>query len=139
MSRTLHSPFLLGFDEFERVVDRVTRSADGYPPYNIERIASAAGQAERLRITLAVAGFLRNQLEITIEEGQLVIRGRQKEDKEHHFLHRGIAARQFERVFLLADGMKVAAADLSNGLLTVDLIRPEPARLVKKIDIMMRD
>jgi HSP20 family molecular chaperone IbpA len=139
MSRTLHSPFLLGFDEFERVVDRVTRSADGYPPYNIERIASAAGQAERLRITLAVAGFLRNQLEITVEEGQLVVRGRQKEDKEHHFLHRGIAARQFERVFLLADGMKVAAADLSNGLLTVDLIRPEPARLVKKIDIMMRD
>jgi HSP20 family molecular chaperone IbpA len=139
MSRTLHSPFLLGFDEFERVVDRVTRSADGYPPYNIERIASAAGQAERLRITLAVAGFLRNQLEITVEEGQLVVRGRQKEDKEHHFLHRGIAARQFERVFLLADGMKVATADLSNGLLTVDLIRPEPARLVKKIDIMMRD
>ncbi|HKH80946.1 MAG TPA: Hsp20 family protein [Methylovirgula sp.] len=139
MSRTLHSPFLLGFDEFERVVDRVTRSGDGYPPYDIERIASAAGQAERLRITLAVAGFVRDQLDITVEEGQLVIRGRQKENKERHFLHRGIAARQFQRVFLLADGMKVAAADLSNGLLTVDLIRPEPARLVKKIDIMMRD
>jgi len=139
MSRTLHSPFLLGFDEFERVVDRVTRSGDGYPPYDIERIASAAGQAERLRITLAVAGFVRDQLDITVEEGQLVIRGRQKENKERHFLHRGIAARQFQRVFLLADGMKVAAADLSKGLLTVDLIRPEPARLVKKIDIMMRD
>jgi len=139
MSRTLHSPFLLGFDEFERVVDRVTRSGDGYPPYDIERIASAAGQAERLRITLAVAGFVRDQLDITVEEGQLVIRGRQKENKERHFLHRGIAARQFQRVFLLADGMKVAAADLSNGLLTVDLIRPEPALLVKKIDIMMRD
>ncbi len=139
MSRTLHSPFLLGFDEFERVVDRVTRSGDGYPPYDIERIASAAGQAERLRITLAVAGFVRDQLDITVEEGQLVIRGRQKENKERHFLHRGIAARQFQRVFLLADGMKVAAADLSNGLLTVDLIRPEPARLVKKVDIMMRD
>lgn len=142
MSRTLtsHSPFLLGFDEFERVVDRVTRAAsDGYPPYNIERISGTGGQAERLRITLAVAGFLRNQLEITVEERQLVIRGRQKEDKERHFLHRGIATRQFERVFLLADGMQVAGADLSNGLLTVDLVRPEPARLVKKIDIMMRD
>jgi HSP20 family molecular chaperone IbpA len=139
MSRTLHSPFLLGFDEFERVVDRVTRVADGYPPYNIERIAGSGGQAERLTITLAVAGFLRDQLEITIEEGQLVIRGRQKEDQERHFLHRGIATRQFERVFLLADGMQVARADLSNGLLIVDLVRPEAARLVKKIDIMMRD
>src|SRR5579863_9061067 len=140
MSRTLHSPFLLGFDEFERVVDRVARAAsDGYPPYNIERISGTDEQAERLRITLAVAGFLCDQLEITVEEGQLVIRGRQKEDKERHFLHRGIATRKFERVFLLADGMQVAGADLSNGLLTVDLVRPELARLVKKIDIMMRD
>jgi HSP20 family molecular chaperone IbpA len=139
MSRTLNSPFLLGFDEFDRAVDRVTRVADGYPPYNIERIAGCEGQAERLRITLAVAGFLRDQLEITVEEGQLVIRGRQKEETERHYLHRGIAARQFQRVFLLADGMQVAAADLSNGLLSVDLIRPELVRLVKKIDIMMRD
>jgi HSP20 family molecular chaperone IbpA len=139
MSRTLHSPFLLGFEEFERVVDRVTRAADGYPPYNIERIAGTGTQAERLRITLAVAGFLRDQLEITVEEGQLVIRGRQKEEGERQFLHRGIAARQFERVFLLADGMHVAGADLANGLLSVDLVRPELPRLVKKIDIMMRD
>ena len=139
MSRTPHSPFLLGFDEFERTVDRVSRAADGYPPYNIERIGSQDGQAEKLRITLAVAGFCRDQLDVTVEEGQLVIRGRQKAEKERHFLHRGIAARQFERVFLLADGMQVAVADLCNGLLTVDLIRPEPARLVKKIDIMMRD
>lgn len=140
MSRTLHSPFLLGFDEFERVVDRVARAAsDGYPPYNIERISGTGGQVERLRITLAVAGFLRDQLEITVEEGQLAIRGRQKDDKQRQFLHRGIATRQFERVFVLADGMQVAGADLANGLLSVDLVRPEAARLVKKIDIMMRD
>jgi HSP20 family molecular chaperone IbpA len=139
MSRTLNSPFLLGFDELECTIDKLTRVADGYPPYNIERIIGTGGQVERLRITLAVAGFLRDQLEITIEEGQLVIRGRQKEEKERRYLHRGIAARQFQRVFLLADGMQVAEADLCNGLLTVDLIRPEPPRLVKKIDIMMRD
>ena len=142
MSRTLtsHSPFLLGFDEFERLIDKATRPAsDGYPPYNIERIAATDGEAERLRITLAVAGFARDQLEITVEEGQLVIRGGQSEDRERHFLHRGIAARQFQRVFLLAEGMKVAGADLLDGLLTVDLVRPEQARLVKKIDIMMRD
>jgi HSP20 family molecular chaperone IbpA len=139
MSRTLHSPFLLGFDAFERIVEGATRTADGYPPYNIERIAGTGERAERLRITLAVAGFACDQLEITVAKGQLVIGGRQKEDKERHFLHRGIAARQFERVFLLADGMTVAAADLADGLLTVDLVRPEQARLVKKIDIMMRD
>jgi len=142
MSRVpnLNSPFLLGFDEIERALDKVTRAAtDGYPPYNIERVARDGNQAERLRITLAVAGFTRDQLEVTIEEGQLVIRGRQQEDKERHFLHRGIAARQFQRVFLLAEGMQVAGADLTNGLLSVDLVRPEPIKLVKKIDIIVRD
>ena len=141
MSRmTSNSPFLLGFDEIERAIDKVTRAAsDGYPPYNIERIAKTEGQAERLRITLAVAGFLRDQLEVTVEEGQLVIRGRQQDDKERQFLHRGIAARAFQRVFLLAEGMQVAGADLQNGLLSVDLIRPEPERVVKKINIMARD
>lgn len=135
-----HSPFLLGFDEIERAIERVTRTAsDGYPPYNIERIAKTDGQAERLRITLAVAGFLPDQLQVTIEEGQLVIRGRQQEDKERNYLHRGIAARQFQRVFLLAEGMQVAGADLQNGLLSVDLVRPEPERVVKKIDISVRD
>jgi HSP20 family molecular chaperone IbpA len=135
-----NSPFLLGFDEIERAIERVTRTtSDGYPPYNIERIAKTDGQAERLRITLAVAGFLREQLQVTIEEGQLVIRGRQQEDKDRHYLHRGIAARQFQRVFLLAEGMQVAGADLQNGLLSVDLIRPEPERVVKKIDIVVRD
>jgi HSP20 family molecular chaperone IbpA len=135
-----NSPFLLGFDEIERAIERVARSAsDGYPPYNIERIAKTEGQAERLRITLAVAGFLKDQLEVLIEEGQLVIRGRQQDEKERHFLHRGIAARQFQRVFLLAEGMQVAGADLQNGLLSVDLVRPEPERIVKKIDIVVRD
>lgn len=135
-----NSPFLLGFDEIERAIERVTRTAsDGYPPYNIERIARSDGQAERLRITLAVAGFLRDQLQVTVGEGQLVIRGKQQDDKERHYLHRGIAARQFQRVFLLAEGMQVAGADLQNGLLSVDLIRPEPERSAKKIDIVVRD
>ncbi|WP_366939373.1 Hsp20 family protein [uncultured Methylovirgula sp.] len=137
---TINSPFLLGFEEFERMVDRVTRaSSDGYPPYNIERVAKTDAEPERLRITLAVAGFMREQLEVTVEEGQLVIRGRQQDEKPRDFLHRGIAARQFQRVFLLAEGMRVATADLAHGLLTVDLVRPEPSRVVKKIDIMMRD
>jgi len=136
----LNSPFLLGFDEIERAMDRVVKApSDGYPPYNIERIAKAGNQAETLRITLAVAGFTREQLEVTVEEGQLVIRGRQQDDKSRIFLHRGIAARQFQRIFLLADGMEVANADLMNGLLSVDLVRPEPERIVKKIDITLRD
>ncbi len=142
MSRmlTINSPFLLGFEEFERMVDRVTRAgSDGYPPYNIERVAKTDAEPEKLRITLAVAGFLRDQLEVTVEEGQLVIRGRQQDEKPRDFLHRGIAARQFQRVFLLAEGMRVATADLAHGLLTVDLVRPELSRVVKKIDIMMRD
>jgi HSP20 family molecular chaperone IbpA len=137
---SLNSPFLLGFDEIERALDRVTRTAsDGYPPYNIERIPRSGTEPERLRITLAVAGFLREQLEILIEEQQLVIRGRQQDDKERHYLHRGIAARQFQRTFLLADGMQVLGADLQNGLLSVDLARPEPERVVRKIDISVRD
>jgi HSP20 family molecular chaperone IbpA len=143
MSRVpnLNSPFLLGFDEIERALDKVTRATtDGYPPYNIERVAKTGDRAERLRITLAVAGFARDQLEVTIEEGQLLIRGRQQDDdKERHFLHRGIAARQFQRVFLLAEGMQVASADLTNGLLSVELVRPEPVRVVKRIDINVRD
>ncbi|MDE2577227.1 MAG: Hsp20 family protein [Hyphomicrobiales bacterium] len=142
MSRipTLNSPFLLGFDTIERALDRVTRTAsDGYPPYNIERLARADDQPERLRITLAVAGFSRDQLEITLEENQLLIRGRQVEERERDFLHRGIAARQFQRAFLLAEGMQVLGADLANGLLSVDLARPEPERIIRKIDILAKD
>jgi HSP20 family molecular chaperone IbpA len=129
-------PFLLGFDEIEQALDRVAKAAgDGYPPYNIERLPRSESQPERLRITLAVAGFTQDQLEITLEENQLVIRGRQTEDKPRHFLHRGIAARQFQRAFLLADGMEVLGADLSNGLLSIDLARPELERIVRKISI----
>jgi len=133
-------PFLLGFDEIEQALDRVAKAAnDGYPPYNIERLPRTEREPERLRITLAVAGFTRDQLEVTLEESQLVIRGRQTEDKTRHFLHRGIAARQFQRTFLLADGMEVTGADLSNGLLSIDLARPEPERVIRKIDILARD
>jgi HSP20 family molecular chaperone IbpA len=137
MSRvpSLSSPFLLGFDEIERVLDRVTKGADGYPPYNIERLARDQEHPERLRITLAVAGFTRDQLDVTVEENQLVIRGRQQDDKARHYLHRGIAARQFQRTFVLADGMEVLGADLKNGLLSIDLARPEPERVIKTIDI----
>ena len=135
----LNSPFLLGFDDIERALDRVSRTpADGYPPYNIERLARTETEPERLRITLAVAGFTRDQLEILLEERQLLIRGRQQDDKERVYLHRGIAARQFQRAFLLAEGMQVLGADLNNGLLSVDLARPEPERIVRKIEISTR-
>lgn len=142
MSRvpSLNSPFMLGFDDIERALDRVAKAAsDGYPPYNIERIARDETQPDRLRITLAVAGFTREELDITLEESQLVIRGRQQDDKTRHFLHRGIAARQFQRAFLLAEGMEVLGAELKNGLLSVDLARPEPARIIRKIDIHAKD
>ncbi len=112
---------------------------DGYPPYNIERLPRTEHEPERLRITLAVAGFTRDQLDVMLEENQLVIRGRQADDKTRHFLHRGIAARQFQRAFLLADGMEVLGADLSNGLLSIDLARPEPERIIRKIDIAQKD
>jgi HSP20 family molecular chaperone IbpA len=137
---TFNSPYLLGFDEIERALDRVAKaSGDGYPPYNIERLPRSDNAPERLRITLAVAGFTRDQLEILLEEGQLMIRGRQVDDKTRQYLHRGIAARQFQRTFVLADGMEVLGADLSNGLLSVDLARPEPERIIRKIDIAERD
>ena len=142
MSRvpSLNSPFLLGFDGIERAMERVSRTAgDGYPPYNIERMAPTETSPERLRITLAVAGFTQDGLEILIEEGQLVIRGRQGNEPERHFLHRGIAARQFQRVFLLAEGMQVEGASLENGLLAIDLIRPELERVAKRVNIAVRD
>ena len=132
---SLSSPFLLGFDEIERALDRVTKAADGYPPYNIERMAREDGRPERLRITLAVAGFAREELDVTVEENQLVIRGRQNDEQTHQYLHRGIAARQFQSTFVLADGMEVLGADLKNGLLSIDLVRPEPERVVKTIAI----
>ena len=137
MSRvpSLSSPFLLGFDEIERALDRAAKVADGYPPYNIKRLAGDQENPDRLRITLAVAGFTRDQLEVTVEGNQLVIRGKQQDDKSRQYLHRGIAARQFQRTFVLADGMEVLSADLKNGLLSIDLVRPEPQRTVKTISI----
>jgi HSP20 family molecular chaperone IbpA len=141
MSRvpSLSSPFLLGFGEIERALDRVTKAADGYPLYNIERLAPDQDNPERLRITLAVAGFSREQLDITVEENQLVIRGKQQDDKSRQYLHRGIASRQFQRTFVLADGMDVLGADLKNGLLSIDLARPEPPRTVRTISISDRE
>jgi HSP20 family molecular chaperone IbpA len=108
----LSSPLLLGFEDMERLIERVGKSGEGYPPYNIERIADngvsngEAGPVEMLRITLAVAGFKRDQLELTLEDNQLIIRGRQEEDKTREYIHRGIAARQFSRTFVLAEGIK---------------------------------
>ena len=141
MSRVslLSSPLLLGFEDMERLIDRVGKGNDGYPPYNIERITgdtvNGAVGAEALRITLALAGFRREQLEITLEDNQLVIRGRQEDDKSRDFIHRGIAARQFSRTFVLADGIEVKSADLRDGLLSIDLVRREPDRRVRKIAI----
>ncbi len=132
------SPLLLGFDAIEKTLERVAKNGDGYPPYNIERLAGGES-GDRLRITLAVAGFCESDLEVTLEDSELVVRGRQNDDTERQFLHRGIAARQFQRVFVLADGMRVTGAELKNGLLAIDLDRPEPDRLVRKINISVKD
>jgi HSP20 family molecular chaperone IbpA len=127
-----NSPLLLGFDHFERVLDRVSKtSAEGYPPYNIEQIGQAS-----LRITLAVAGFAMEDLQVATEDNQLVIRGRQNEDDQTRvFLYRGIAARQFQRAFVLAEGMEVIGAFMNNGLLHIDLERPIPEPKIKTIKI----
>jgi len=131
----LSNPLLLGFDQIERLIDRASKGGDGYPPYNIERVADPEGAGERLRITLAVAGFTRELLDIVVEDNQLVVRGKQADEEAREYLHRGIAARQFQRTFVLADGIEVRSADLSNGLLEIDLVRHEPERMVRKIDI----
>ena len=134
------SPFMLGFDDIERVLDRVSKAAnDGYPPYNIERLPASEDKSEVIRITLAVAGFTRDQLDVSVEESQLVIRGRQQEDKSRQYLHRGIAARQFQRAFVLAEGIEILGADLRDGLLSIDLARPEPERIVRRIEISAGD
>lgn len=126
------SPLLLGFDQFERTLDRLAKNAEGYPPYNIERIGENG-----LCITLAVAGFASDELAIELVENQLTIRGKQTDDGERVYLHRGIAARQFQRTFMLADGIEVAGARLNNGLLSIDLVRPvlEPRIRTIRIDV----
>jgi HSP20 family molecular chaperone IbpA len=128
---TFSSPFLLGFEHLERLLERTAKSAgDGYPPYNIEQ-----GPDDRLRITLAVAGFSREELAVTVEGRQLVIRGKQVETNDKTFLHRGIAARQFQRAFVLAEGIEVTGAELENGLLTIELARPTADSVIRTIDI----
>ena len=127
-----NSPLMLGFDHLERLVDSVAKSsADGYPPYNIEQLGENS-----IRITLAVAGFARRDLDVQLEDNQLLIRGRQPDEQEDRiFLHRGIAGRQFQRRFVLAEGLEVTAANMENGLLHIDLERPQPITRTRTIDI----
>ena len=133
------SPLLLGFEDIERAIDRLSKGvADGYPPYNIERLARTANRAETLRITLAVAGFTGDDLEVLVEDNELVIRGKQPEEPARQYLHRGIAARQFQKTFVLAEGIEVKGADLADGLLSVDLVRPEAERVAQRIVINER-
>ena len=129
-----NSPLLLGFEQFEQTLNRISKmSAEGYPPYNIEQVGTNS-----LRITLAVAGFTEADLSIELEDKQLLIRGRQTDDADRVYLHRGIAARQFQRSFVLAEGIEIVGAELDNGLLHVDLVRPEPEPRVQKIKIKRR-
>jgi HSP20 family molecular chaperone IbpA len=133
MNRTVYfnSPFLLGFEHLERVLERTAKSAgDAYPPYNIEQTSE-----DQISITLAVAGFTREELNVTVEDRQLVIRGKQGDAGERNFLHRGIAARQFQRSFVLAEGIEVTGAELENGLLRIDLARPKADTVIRHIDI----
>ena len=126
-----NSPLLLGFDEFERALERISKaSSDGYPPYNIERVGD-----DHLRITVAVAGFTKDDLTVTVEDTQLTIAGKQTDDGKKVYLHRGIAARQFQRSFVLAEGIKVTGAALDNGLLSIDLERPDRSSKPRTIDI----
>ena len=131
----LSSPLLLGFEEIERAVDRLSKaSGDGYPPYNIERTVDAEG-TERFLISIAVAGFGAGELEVLAEDNQIVVRGRQKDEPGREFLHRGIAARQFQRSFILADGMIVKDATLGHGMLVVAVERPRTPKIARRIDI----
>ena len=131
-TRVFTSPMFLGFDHLEQVLERAAKtSSDGYPPYNIEQTGPSG-----LRISLAVAGFTMADLQITQEDNQLVIRGRQTDDgQDRVYLHRGIAARQFQRAFVLAEGIEVKGAWLDNGLLHIDLARPQPEVRVRTIEI----
>jgi HSP20 family molecular chaperone IbpA len=130
------SPHLLGFDGLEHMLERAAKAAgNGYPPYNIERSAVQADGTEYYSISLAVAGFSKDSIEIALEDRQLTITGRQVDDPPRDYLHRGIATRQFSRSFLLADGMTVTRARLANGLLAIDLRKSAPDRVVHRIEI----
>ena len=128
------APFLLGFDAYEERIDRLARAAEGYPPYNIERKLDEDGN-EHFLISIAVAGFSAAELDIVQEDNQLVVRGRQKDDPGRQFLHRGIAARQFQRSFLLADGVEVQDARLQHGLLEIAFVRPRAEKQARRIAI----
>ena len=140
MSHLISSPYLIGFEDIEHMLERLAKAgSDGYPPYNIERV-HAADNMLRLRIVLAVAGFDIGELEITLERNRLIRRGAQNaQDDTRVFLHRGIAARQFQKQFVLADGMEISGAMLKNGLLTVELERPVPVEVARKIAIRSED
>ena len=125
-----NSPLFLGFDQFEQTLDRIAKTADGYPPYDVEQTGE-----NTLRITLAIAGFAASDLQVQVEANQLSIRGRKSEDKERIYLHRGIAGRQFQRAFVLADGIEVTGAALNNGLLHIDLEQPIDQSAVRTIEI----
>ena len=126
-----NSPLLLGFDHVERLLDRVGKAAaEGYPPYNIEQLGENG-----LRITLAVAGFAEDELSVTVEDNQLLIRGRQNQEDGRVYLHQGIAARQFQRSFILAEGLEATGAKLEHGLLHIDLLRPAPENRVRAVKI----
>ena len=126
-----NSPLLLGFEHLEQILERVSKSSnDGYPPYNILQVGN-----DRLRISLAVAGFMEEELSVTVEQNQLHIHGRQQDDPDAVYLHRGIAARRFHRTFLLAETIEVDTAALDNGLLNIDLVQPEPAQTVRTVEI----
>lgn len=132
-------PLLLGFDAMEKTLERLAKTNDGYPPYNIEKLRSSGAEPERLRLTLAVAGFSEDELDVSVADSQLIIRGKQVDTGERDYLYRGIAARQFQRVFALSDGMQVGGAKLKNGLLSIDLFRPQLNDVVKKINISVSD
>jgi HSP20 family molecular chaperone IbpA len=126
----LNSPFLVGFEHLDRLLERAAKGAEGYPPYNIEHI-----DPEKLRITLAVAGFAPADLSVSVEDNQLVVRGKQSDPEDKTFLHRGIAARQFQKSFVIAEGIEVLRAELNNGLLSIDLERPRKEPAVKSVPI----
>lgn len=132
------APFLLGFDAFEERFDRLAKAADSYPPYNIERQVENDG-AERFLISIAVAGFSRDELEIFVEDNQLTVRGRQNEEPDRQYLHRGIATRQFQRTFLLAEGMLIEGAELRDGLLVITALRPPKEQSARRIEIKVSE
>lgn len=137
----LSAPLLLGFEEIGHALERAPgtaqglRSGEGYPPYDVERFAATPSQAERIRVTLAVSGFALEELEVSLEANRLLVRGRQSERRDRSFLHRGIATRQFQKSFLLASGIEILAAELKDGLLAIDLVRPIGCHPVRKIEI----